>query len=274
MFGGNGWRRPIDESPAVSYGVDGVAMAWFARAGQRIYYEDRGQGDAVVMMPGWAGSIIELNRLRHELAAGFRVIAVDLPGCGRSQPQPRRYEPDFYLRDARLLLHLYEELGIDAAHLVGFSDGGEYALLMAALAPGRALSLVTWGAAGQVVADPDGFESLMDDPSDSLKPLAAYLAAAYGVGNAAVMAASWAQALRAVITAGGDLSRSRASHIRCPALLLTGTHDPYCPPSVVREMAEAIPAGRFVEASGAGHDIHRFDPDWLAATVADWVGGH
>lgn len=249
-------------------------MARFERDEHRIYYEDHGRGDAVVVMPGWAGSIVELNRLRHELADGFRVIAVDLPGCGRSQPQPRRYEPDFYLRDARLLLHLYEELDIEAAHLVGFSDGGECVLLMAALAPQRVLSLVTWGAAGRVVAAPEGFESLMDSPPDLLGPLAAYLAMAYGPANAEAMAVSWAQALRGVIDAGGDLSRSRAGSITCPALLLTGTHDPYCPPSLVREMADAIPAGSFVEAHGAGHDIHRYDPDWLVATVADWIGGH
>ena len=108
--------------------------------------------------------------MRRELACGFRVIAVDLPGSGRSQPQPRRYPSTYYLDDARLLLGLLDELGVEVAHLVGFSDGGEEALLMAALQPARALSVPTWGAAGQIVASPQllrGLARLLDDPSMS-----------------------------------------------------------------------------------------------------------
>ena len=44
-------------------------------------------------MPGWGGSIADLGRLRRDLADGFRVVVVDLPGSGRSQPQPRHYTP-------------------------------------------------------------------------------------------------------------------------------------------------------------------------------------
>jgi valacyclovir hydrolase len=53
-----------------------------------------------MLLPGWAGSIIEFDRLRHELSVGFRVIAADLPGSGRSLPQPRDYAPTFYAEDA------------------------------------------------------------------------------------------------------------------------------------------------------------------------------
>jgi len=65
-------------------------MAWHGPPGRQLYYEDSGRGDAVVLMPGWGGSIADLTRLRRDLADGFRVIAVDLPGSGRSQPQPRQ----------------------------------------------------------------------------------------------------------------------------------------------------------------------------------------
>ena len=251
-------------------------MAWYGPDGQRIYYEDTGQGDAVLLLPGWGGSIIEFDRLRHELATGFRVIAADLPGSGRSQPQPRRYVSSFYADDARTFRGLLDDLGVDAAHLVGFSDGGEVALLMATLDPGRALSMVTWGAAGQVVAPPGSLgalERLVDEPTGPLTPLAAYLAEAYGADNARVMARSWAQALRAIIDSGGDVSRSRAGLATCPALLMVGTYDLFCPPSLVREMADALPGGSFLEL-GAGHDVHRSDPDWLISTVTDWVGDH
>src|SRR5262245_51019309 len=221
-------------------------MTWYELDGQQIYYEDHGRGHAVVLLPGWGGSVIDLDRLRRELVAGFRVIGIDLPGSGRSQPQPRQYASTYYLDDARTLIGILDELRVEMAHLVGFSDGGEEALLMAALQPARALSVVTWGAAGQVVASPSLLRALAhlpDDPIDELKPLAAYLAEKYGVDQARIMASSWAKALTAVIDAGGDISRSKAARITCPALLITGTHDPFCPPSLVQEMAVAIPRG-------------------------------
>ena len=110
-------------------------MAWYGSHGQQTYYEDTGRGDPVVLLPGWGGSITELNHLRRELVHGFRVIAADLPGSGRSQPQPRQYQASYYTDDARTLLGLLDALEVEAAHLVGFSDGGEDALLMAALRP-------------------------------------------------------------------------------------------------------------------------------------------
>jgi valacyclovir hydrolase len=252
-------------------------MTWYVPDGQQIYYEEGGRGDAVVLLPGWGGSVIDLDRLRSELVSGFRVIAVDLPGSGRSQPQPRHYASTYYLDDARNLLGLLDELRVEVAHLVGFSDGGEEALLMAALQPARALSVLTWGAAGQVEASPRmlrGLAHLLDEPIDELKSLAAYLAERYGVDEARIMASSWAQALTAVIDAGGDISRSKAASIRCPAVLITGTHDPFCPPSLVREMADAIPRGTFLEVPGGGHDLHLSHGGWLVSTIAAWLTDH
>jgi pimeloyl-ACP methyl ester carboxylesterase len=253
-------------------------MAWQTVRQQRIYYESLGRGDAVLLLPGWAGNIIEFDRLRHELSVGFRVIAADLPGSGRSQPQPRDYAPTFYAEDADTFRTLLDDLDVPAAHLVGFSDGGEIALLMAALEPRRALSVVTWGAAGQVIAPAagqlDGIENVIDDPIEPLQDLAAYLADAYGVGNARAMAKSWGRALRAIIDSGGDISLSRAADIRCASLLLTGTDDPVCPPGLVAAMADVMPRGTFREVPGAAHDVHRSHGPWLAGTIADWIGDH
>jgi hypothetical protein len=38
-------------------------MAWHGARGQRLYYEDSGRGDAVVLLHGWAGSIVDLEWL-------------------------------------------------------------------------------------------------------------------------------------------------------------------------------------------------------------------
>jgi len=251
-------------------------MAWHGPDGRQLYYEDTGRGDTVLLMPGWAGNIVEFYELRQELASGFRVIAVDLPGSGRSQPQPRRYSPSYYLDDARVLLGLLDARGIDAAHLAGFSDGGEEALLMAALQPGRALSVVTWGAVGQIVASPQQLDALahvIDHPDGPLKELAAYLAQAYGADGARIMTRSWAAAMRELIDAGGDISRSRAPSITCPALMIAGSADPFCPPGLVRDVTSAIPRSRYLEIDG-GHDLYQSHHRVLVSTISGWLGDH
>lgn len=226
---------------------------------------------------GLGGSIADLGRLRRDLAGGFRVV-VDLPGSRRSQPQPRRYAPGYYHEDAAVLLGLLDALGIGAAHLAGFSDGGEEALLlMAALRPGCALSVFTWGAIGQIVAthaDLDELAAAITSPSDALAPLASYLTAAYGTANATIMTQTWSSAMRGILDAGGDISRSLATRIRCPALLVAGTYDKFCSPEKTRELADAIPRGQFAEAHGAGHDIHISHGGWLSATALRWLAGH
>jgi valacyclovir hydrolase len=252
-------------------------LAWFGPDGVRVYYEDTGQGDPVLLLPGWGGNITELAGLRRELAGGFRIIAADPPGSGRSEPQPRHYEAGYYLQDAQTLLSLLDARGVAAAHLVGFSDGGEEALLMAAARPGCALSIVAWGAAGQIVAADDDLAALaqvIDHPSEALLPLAAFLADFYGPDTARIMTGTWAEAMRGIVDAGGDISRSRAAEITCPALLIAGTHDEFCPPDLVREMADAIPRGQFVEAEGAGHAVHQWNSTWLTDTVLTWLSDH
>jgi valacyclovir hydrolase len=252
-------------------------MPWHGPDGHRLYYEDTGRGDPVLLMAGWAGSIIELSQLRAALSSGFRVIAVDLPGSGRSQPQPRSYAGGYYQDDARTLLGLLDALGISVAHLAGFSDGGEVAVLMAELRPGLALSLFTWGAAGKIEATPDelaALENAVDQPADGLAPLAAYLATAYGADGARIMTRSWARAMRDLIAAGGDISRNSAHLITCPALLVAGTDDPHCPPGLTQELAALIPKGQFLEAPGAGHAVHLSHAAWLAGQLTDWLASH
>src|SRR5215469_5386200 len=135
-------------------------MPWHGPDGHRLYYEDTGRGDTVVVIPCWARNITELSQLRAALSPGFRVVAVDLPGSGRSEPQPRSYGAGYYQDDARALLGLVDALGISVAHLAGFSDGGEVAVVMAELRPSVALSLFPWGAAGKIEATPDELASL------------------------------------------------------------------------------------------------------------------
>jgi pimeloyl-ACP methyl ester carboxylesterase len=256
-----------------------VKMAWFEHGTSRIYYEEQGSGTAVLVLPGFAGSIEEFAALREALvAAGYRVIAADLPGSGRSEPQPRTYTATYFEDDARSFAALLQHLETGPAHLIGFSDGGDISLLMAALMSGVARSVVTWGAVG-VLNDPSGqlreaMYNVVDHPIPPLQGFRDYLVSTYGETNARAMTQSVVGALSDIIKAGGELSRSKADNITCPVLLISGEHDFFAPPSLASELAARIRAAEVLVAEGAEHNVYMDRPEWLMQTILDWLGKH
>ena len=256
-----------------------VRMAWFEHGTNRLYYEEQGSGTPVLVLPGFAGSIEEFSALREALvAASYRVIAADLPGSGRSEPQPRTYTATYYEDDAHSFAALLQHLATGPAHLIGFSDGGITALLMAALIPAAARSVVTWGAAG-TISDPSGhlveaMYNIVDNPFPPLQGFRDYLIATYGETNARVMTQSMANAKTDIIGAGGDVSLSKAGNITSPVLLIAGEHDIFAPPALASELAARVRTAEVLVAEGAEHNVYAGRPEWLTQTILDWVGKH
>src|SRR5689334_18378948 len=88
-----------------------TTMSWFEYGTSRIYYEDQGEGEPVLLLPGFAGNIGEFSALKDALvSANYGVIAADLPGSGRSEPQPRHYTATYYEEDARAFAALLQHL--------------------------------------------------------------------------------------------------------------------------------------------------------------------
>lgn len=254
-------------------------MGYFEHCGSRIYYEQHGDGDPVLLLPGFAQDGGALSALRAAVVAGgYRVIAVDLPGSGRSGPQPRAYTATYYEDDARSLAALLRHLALGPTHLIGFSDGGEVSLLLAAVAPGVARSVVTWGAAGRL-SDPDGhlraaMHDVVDHPIPPLQGYRDYLVATYGEGNARAMTRSHVDAVSAIIAHGGDVGLAKAGDIACPVLLIAGQQDMFVSPALVSESVARIRDAQMVVATDAGHDVHAARPEWLAQTILAWLGEH
>ncbi len=250
-------------------------MAWFEHGASRIYYEAHGTGAPVLLLPGFAGSVDEHAALRDALAAHYRVITADLPGSGRSQPQPRAYTATYYEDDARSFVALLQHLTTGPAHLLGFSDGGEVALLMAALIPELARSVATWGASGILTEAQrpmlDAIYNMIDNPAEQLQGFSDYLKAQYGEANARATIQSFVGAARAIIDGGGDISLSRVGSITCPVLLIVGEHDAIAPPALVSRLAGHIRTVEVLEVEGAGHAVHDERPEWLEQIIFDWL---
>ncbi len=111
-------------------------------AGTQLGRDDRGEGEALVLLHGVATSRLIWRRVIGELARRRRVIAVDVPGFGQSAPAG----PGFELAQVADLL--VERLGVERFDLVGHSLGGAVALATATRHPDAVRRLVLVSPAG------------------------------------------------------------------------------------------------------------------------------
>jgi pimeloyl-ACP methyl ester carboxylesterase len=108
----------------------------------------------LVLIHGSPGNSYEFRKLAPLVAAaGYRVIAVDLPGFGQSS---RNIADHSMRRHAERVLALMDSLGIDRAHVLGWSNGGGVVLNMADMAPSRLASLTMLAAVGDQAREGSG----------------------------------------------------------------------------------------------------------------------
>jgi len=112
--------------------------------GLQLHYVEEGQGPATVLIHGLGGFAESWRHNVPELARHGRVIALDLPGSGRSGKPRRAYTLEFLAQALDRLLHT---LGVDRVHLVGHSLGGAVAARYTLDHPGRVERLALLGAA-------------------------------------------------------------------------------------------------------------------------------
>lgn len=106
----------------------------------RIHYMESGKGEPLILVHSAGQSLYTFRRLFYKLAMYYRVIAVDLVGHGYSD------RPDFFdytIGDhAESLARFMDSMGIESAHILGFSFGAGYALELAHKHPERVGKIV------------------------------------------------------------------------------------------------------------------------------------
>jgi pimeloyl-ACP methyl ester carboxylesterase len=96
--------------------------------GDRIAYRDAGDGPAVLLIHGMAGSSATWHAIIPQLSKKYRVIAPDLLGHGMSAKPRGDYSLGAF---AVFLRDLLDELGVDRATVIGQSLGGGIAMQFA-----------------------------------------------------------------------------------------------------------------------------------------------
>jgi pimeloyl-ACP methyl ester carboxylesterase len=93
-----------------------------------LYYESHGSGEPLAVIGGLGLAVAEMRPLIEALAAGYRVIAADNRGGGRSAKPPGPYTIKQMAADIAGLL---ARIGVPRAHVLGISMGGRIAMTLA-----------------------------------------------------------------------------------------------------------------------------------------------
>jgi non-heme chloroperoxidase len=135
--------------------------------GTEIFYRDWGHGQPIVFSHGWPLSADDWdNQMLYFLAQGYRVIAADRRGHGRSTQTPDGHDLDHYADD---LAAVVEHLDLhDAIHVGHSTGGGEVVRFLARHGEARASKAALISAVPplmvQTDANPEGLpKSVFDD---------------------------------------------------------------------------------------------------------------
>ena len=252
-------------------GMDMIRKSGDVDNGIQLSYLDLGEGDPLLLIHGFTGTARgDLGDLIDTFAGEYRIIAPDLRGYGASRPPDRDFPPDFYERDAADLSAFLDRIVPGPVTVLGFSDGAEVALLLAALRPDRVRGVVAWGVSG--VISPEELAAV-----EHWLPVEAWgpereawkrqIIERHGPEQLESMINGWVGAARAITARGGNICYEQSARIMCPVLLLKGDREVGNTPRDVRRLAERIPNARLIFIADCGHAIHRDQPEALEGHI-------
>lgn len=241
---------------------------------------DLGAGTPVMLIHGVGDRLDSWDAVAGALGGERAVVRYDLRGHGRSERPPGPYSLEDFAADHVALM---DELGVERAHVVGFSLGGLIAQQVALEHPGRVASLVLAGSvagrtdeerervaerlrqveSGGPVAVADGGARWYSQEFREAHPdVVARQMERFASNDPAAYAAAYR------VLATSDLAE-RLPEIEAPVLAITGEHDVGSPPHMSELIASRVPRGRARILPGARHSL----PVERAGELAEAIAG-
>lgn len=223
----------------------------------RLHWMESGAGEPLVLLHGNGE---DSSYFVHQIAffsRRCRVLAVDTRGHGKS---PRGSAPFTIRQFAEDLKEFLDERGIQRADLLGFSDGGNIALIFAMRYPERVKRLILNGAN----LDPAGVKARVQIPI------------VLGWRVAGLFAKKSADAKRNAEMLGlmvhdPMIPPEELKKVSAPTLVIAGKRD-MIRESHTRAIAQALPNARLVLLPG-GHFIANKNPEEFNRAVEDFLTG-
>jgi len=232
-----------------------------------LYYESKGDGPALLLVPGLGGLGSFWVKQVEDFSRDFRVIIHDHRGTGQSTPSRIRYSVEQMADD---VLKLMDALKIESAHLVGHSTGGAIGQIIAQDHPRRLRSLVlsaTWPGqdayfrrqfeARREILVGLGFETYFRSTMLMLVPPAWVSAHDAAIAEQVRQQVATAPATE-ILTSRIDAivafdRRKRLGEIRTPTLVIVAADDVVTPRFYSDELAERIPGAKLAVLDAGGH---------------------
>ena len=130
-------------SEAIPYGNNKNAGNFIAVNGIKLYYETYGKGAPLVLIHGNGGNIAYMKPQIEYFSKNYKVIVVDCRGRGKSELGKDSLT---YMQMTKDIIGLLNSLHLDSTYVIGRSDGGIIALLMAIYYPDKVKKVAAFGA--------------------------------------------------------------------------------------------------------------------------------
>lgn len=250
--------------------------------GVRLWYSDSGgTGVPLILLHANTGNADGWQyNIPGFAAAGYRVIAFDRRGWGRSTANPQTGPQPGTIADD---LHaLAEYLKLDRFHLVGVAGGGFAAYDYVLWHPERLRSLVVAASGGAIVdeelsklREKTSLPNFRNWPPEFREVSMGYMATNPAglklwleIHDNSIQKGVSAQPQRQTITF------AKLATIRVPTLLMPGDQDLQAPPWVMRRQLAHIPGAEFVVLPEASHSINWEQPEAFNLAVLQFIERH
>lgn len=213
--------------------------------------------------------VLQSRYLAHH---GHSVLAVDLPGHGRSGGAPLASVEAM----ADWIVAVLDAAGVQQASLVGHSMGSLVAVECAARYPERIAKIALVGTAFPMKVSDELLAATRDDEplAQDMVNIWSHSAIAHFPGNPGpgfwligenlrLMQRQKPGVMHVDFAACNAYANgfAAAERVRCPALVVAGRKDMMTPPRAAKELASKLPNARTVDIAGSGHALMAEKPD-------------
>jgi pimeloyl-ACP methyl ester carboxylesterase len=250
--------------------------------GVKLWFHDTEKGETpIVLLHANTGTIASWRfQFAAFAAAGYRVIAFDRRGWGKSVPDPSSGPQPGSMADD--LEALADHLRLPSFHLVAVAGGTFAALDYAAWRPERIRSLVAAASTGSI-EEP----SIQDFIARIEIPTLREQSALYREVGPSFRGADpegtrrWLEEYESARQPGAETQPLRTPNtfvklatISAPTLVVAGGADLIAPPALMRLWAEQIRNHEWAVVAEAGHSIAQEAPDQFNDLVLRFLGNH